>query len=517
MVGGLEKVCLRLAQNFQHAGHEVEILGRFSKERHSLAGYFSESEEECSFEFQGITVRIISFDSCARFLLKPVFKLICRKWTFPIAKWLYVAALKEKIAKTCRGADVVHFLGNGLEMLGFAAEAAARQVGAKFVIEPALHEGQWGDKWFDALLYKRADLLLAHSRHEAGVLERMGIPAAKIQTIVHGVDVCDSGDGERFRDNYGITGAMVLFLGRKTKEKGLELLLKAWPIVAEKFPEAMLVIAGPKNDALRLMADGEWRMADGGVAPEDRPSEAGFAPHGPRRSKIGDEVVTTNHTNRHENGNGDLTTEDTESTTEHRGRCEMEQPKVGPKGEGAGATESKVEAWPCPGSRFGASESGSLASKLAESPVSESLTRSASGPASSLATSYSLPVTAPAALSRILNLDDVTEEEKQDALAACDVLCVPSRGESFGMVYFEAFAYQKPVVGLNLPALRETIGMNEAGFLVEGSPEEIANAVSYLLGNSGHAQKMGKNGLMLTLQHSWEVAVNSYLFANQKN
>ena len=36
-----------------------------------------------------------------------------------------------------------------------------------------------------------------------------------------------------------------------------------------------------------------------------------------------------------------LTTEDTESTTEHRGRCEMEQSQIGPKGEGAGATESK--------------------------------------------------------------------------------------------------------------------------------------------------------------------------------
>jgi ABC-type multidrug transport system fused ATPase/permease subunit len=36
-----------------------------------------------------------------------------------------------------------------------------------------------------------------------------------------------------------------------------------------------------------------------------------------------------------------LTTESTESTTEHRGRCEMEQSQIGPKGEGAGATESK--------------------------------------------------------------------------------------------------------------------------------------------------------------------------------
>ncbi len=46
------------------------------------------------------------------------------------------------------------------------------------------------------------------------------------------------------------------------------------------------------------------------------------------------------------------------------------------------------------GSRAGASESDSLASELADSPVSESLTRSAGGPAPH-ATSHSLPFTAP--------------------------------------------------------------------------------------------------------------------------
>ncbi len=51
-----------------------------------------------------------------------------------------------------------------------------------------------------------------------------------------------------------------------------------------------------------------------------------------------------------------------------------------------------------PGCRAGASESDSLISKLADSPVSESLTRSASIPASIPATSYSLPATAPEAL-----------------------------------------------------------------------------------------------------------------------
>ncbi len=89
----------------------------------------------------------------------------------------------------------------------------------------------------------------------------------------------------------------------------------------------------------------------------------------------------------------ELTTED---TTEHRGRCEMEQPKVGPKGERVGTIESKNTAGTqgeAQGTCACSSKSDSLPSELADSPVSESLTRSASGPASSPATSHSLPAT----------------------------------------------------------------------------------------------------------------------------
>ena len=106
------------------------------------------------------------------------------------------------------------------------------------------------------------------------------------------------------------------------------------------------------------------------------------------------------------------------TTIERQGGREKEQPKVGPKGEGVGTTESnhtnlhengekvsttdntdghgcqKSQPGDAQGTYAGASESDSLTSKLFDSPVSESLTRRAGGPASSLPeTSYSLPVT----------------------------------------------------------------------------------------------------------------------------
>ena len=114
---------------------------------------------------------------------------------------------------------------------------------------------------------------------------------------------------------------------------------------------------------------------------------------------------TTKNTNIHERG------EEVSTTIERQGGRENEQPKVGPKGEGVascsesytarrGTTESngsdihgyqKTEQGDAQVTCAGASEPDSLTSKLADSPVSESRTRSASGPASLPATSYSLP------------------------------------------------------------------------------------------------------------------------------
>jgi lysophospholipase L1-like esterase len=100
-------------------------------------------------------------------------------------------------------------------------------------------------------------------------------------------------------------------------------------------------------------------------------------------------------------------TENTESTIEHGGRCEKEQPKVGPKGEGVGTTESmdtEEEAGPGLDKPSGAAFSNLSTSKLARDSENTSLTRSASGPASIPATSHSLPATAPEAQVFVLGI-----------------------------------------------------------------------------------------------------------------
>ena len=89
-----------------------------------------------------------------------------------------------------------------------------------------------------------------------------------------------------------------------------------------------------------------------------------------RVTRVKEKNSTTKDTNTHENGEKVSTTDNTDVHG-----CQKSQP-----GDAQGTCA-------------GASESDSLTSKLFDSPVSELLTRSASGPASLPATSYSLPFT----------------------------------------------------------------------------------------------------------------------------
>jgi len=385
-VGGLQNVCLRVAKHFENSGARVRIVG-FPDKVNSTRLY-----DDLRWEHEGVEVRELRRGKEEDFLLRWVPILKKRRVTFPLAVVCYRLAYAAQIEQLCHGSSLLHYFGTGMELNGFAVANAAKKLGARFLVEPAIHAGSCGDSWLDAPLYRLANMLLAHTEFEAGIIHKMGIPKCKIRAIVHGVDFCDSGDGACFRGKNGIAGPMVLFLGRKTATKGIGRLLEAWPMVAKKFPEATIVIAGPKN------ADFEKQKAESRNLPT---------------------------------------------------------------------------------------------------------------------TGDPLPATAPEALPQVLNLDELTESEKQDALAACDILCVPSEGESFGMVYFEAWAYKKPVVALNLPVLQETIGLHGGGLLCTPEPSAIAKSLIDLLRDTNMQKAMGEKGYEAALRHNWPIALESYAKAYQ--
>jgi len=65
---------------------------------------------------------------------------------------------------------------------------------------------------------------------------------------------------------------------------------------------------------------------------------------------------------------------------------------------------------------------------------------------------------------------------------ACDVICIPSRSESFGRTAIEAMAVGTPVVATRVGGLAETIKHGETGFLVEhGDSSQMALTIRNLL------------------------------------
>ena len=96
---------------------------------------------------------------------------------------------------------------------------------------------------------------------------------------------------------------------------------------------------------------------------------------------------------------------------------------------------------------------------------------------------------------RLVELDAVDLQTKADALAACDLFCLPSTQESFGGVFTEAWSYAKPVIGRDIPAVREVIGDGEDGLLLHGAnAADLAAIILRLLDDEDLRARLGRAG-----------------------
>jgi len=95
----------------------------------------------------------------------------------------------------------------------------------------------------------------------------------------------------------------------------------------------------------------------------------------------------------------------------------------------------------------------------------------------------------------------VIDEERLAALSACDVLVMPSVEEAFGIVYLEAWAYRKPVIGANIASVASIITDGVNGFLVEPyRVEPLVKCLTHLLEHPELAKRMGESGYKRLIQ-----------------
>ena len=121
-------------------------------------------------------------------------------------------------------------------------------------------------------------------------------------------------------------------------------------------------------------------------------------------------------------------------------------------------------------------------------------------------TAYSRRLFARAGDPRIGEEAIVSLQEKTDALAACDVLCLPSSQESFGGTFTEAWTLGKPVVGADIPAVRAVVDDGENGFLVQPAAAPLAERIVLLLKDPALRAQMGEAGHQKVLRrYAWSL------------
>jgi len=96
---------------------------------------------------------------------------------------------------------------------------------------------------------------------------------------------------------------------------------------------------------------------------------------------------------------------------------------------------------------------------------------------------------------RTVDLGYLPKAQLSDALAGCDVVVEPSRVDSFGMIYQDAWLHDHPVIAARSGAVPDVVQDDRNGLLVEfGSVEGIARAIASLVEDPALVSRLGGRG-----------------------
>jgi glycosyltransferase involved in cell wall biosynthesis len=111
---------------------------------------------------------------------------------------------------------------------------------------------------------------------------------------------------------------------------------------------------------------------------------------------------------------------------------------------------------------------------------------------------------------RVTVENNFADEDKPHWFAACDIVVSVSSEESFGLVFVEAWATGRPVIGGRIGAVECVIRDGEDGLLVPcGDPAKLATAIESLLADRPLRERMGRAGrAKVVSDHTWPIVVD---------
>ena len=110
---------------------------------------------------------------------------------------------------------------------------------------------------------------------------------------------------------------------------------------------------------------------------------------------------------------------------------------------------------------------------------------------------------------RVELLPPIPHEELPGLYASADVVLMPSRSESFGLVALEAQAVGVPVIAAAVGGLRQLVRHGESGYLVEGhDPRAYAERILELARDPELAGRLSAGAVARARAFPWERTVN---------
>ena len=118
----------------------------------------------------------------------------------------------------------------------------------------------------------------------------------------------------------------------------------------------------------------------------------------------------------------------------------------------------------------------------------------------------------------ILVLCDISHEEKAEILSLTDLLILPSKEESFGVVFLEAWSFCKPVIGAGIGAIASLIEEGKDGLLF--NPDDVDSLVEkicILIDNKDTRELLGKAGYQkVKTLYQWDIITGKFRFVYEK-